>query len=191
MYYETRNLLDLRVGNSHSIKVLFHLRKIDLKWFNENSDGCIKQLVQLVSKKILPVECKEEIEKYHGLRFGGTITSSNNDGSKKKDRIGKSSGTTKRKRNSSDDKKKDRHDKKNKRLNGNSGKNKDKKITSKGKGNTSAEKNRERNSPKKQNQNETDIDDSKLSSSYFKPEITFLYAENIQIHEHKYSQIYW
>jgi len=62
MKYGTRNLLDLKVGQDRSIQVMFHLRIKDIQWFNENSERNTKEIIQLISKRILPEECKEEIE---------------------------------------------------------------------------------------------------------------------------------
>ena len=62
MFYQTRNLLDVRVGKSHTIQILFNLRQRDVPWFNDNAETYTKQLLKLLSDEILPIECKDEIE---------------------------------------------------------------------------------------------------------------------------------
>mmetsp|Transcript_19172 Transcript_19172/g.28711 ORF Transcript_19172/g.28711 Transcript_19172/m.28711 type:complete len:288 (+) Transcript_19172:105-968(+) len=171
--YGTRNLLDLRVGSAHSIQVLFLLRTVDLSWFNDNSKEYIKQLIQILSKSILPVECKEEIEN------GNTKYSSNDNKNKK------NSTTDREKRVATSSKKGIKRKRDTSKSASSVGAAKgDPKKAAKAKGATTR---KGRNSAKKQNeqtdknQKEKDITASRLSSSHFKSDNTFLFGSDIQI----------
>jgi len=65
MTYGTRTLLELSVGKTHTIEVLVHLRTDDLDWWNRDLIRHAEQLMKLISRRILPVECRDEIEDYH------------------------------------------------------------------------------------------------------------------------------
>mmetsp|Transcript_20330 Transcript_20330/g.24263 ORF Transcript_20330/g.24263 Transcript_20330/m.24263 type:complete len:310 (+) Transcript_20330:59-988(+) len=68
MTYGTRTLLELSVGKTHTIEVLVHLRTDDLDWWNRDLARHAEQLIKLISRRILPVECRDEIEDYHADR---------------------------------------------------------------------------------------------------------------------------
>lgn len=76
MAYGTRNLLELKT-KSHTLQVQLHLRTCDVAWFNQNIKDNIAKLMSLISKRILPVEFKEEIENFH---FKGTNGAGGNGG---------------------------------------------------------------------------------------------------------------
>jgi len=91
--FGTRTLLELKVGKKYSIQVLLHLRACDVDWFNHTSSGqdvddddhdddnhsdggnvntnnnahseLKSELMYLISKEILPAECKDQILPSH------------------------------------------------------------------------------------------------------------------------------
>lgn len=75
-YYHTRNIIDIKVGKSHSIQIQLHLRINDVSWFNSNSQTYMNQLCQLLSKDILPLECKVDIEKDYSVKSRDETTNS-------------------------------------------------------------------------------------------------------------------
>lgn len=64
----TRHLFEVRVGQYHTIEVLLQIRQADLSWWNEDLRNNERQLHKLIGRRILPVECREEIEKFHSRR---------------------------------------------------------------------------------------------------------------------------
>lgn len=66
--YGTRTLLELSVGKTHTIEVLIHLRTNDLEWWNCDFTRHKEQLIKLISRRILPLECRDEIESYRATR---------------------------------------------------------------------------------------------------------------------------
>ena len=60
--FGTRNLLHIQVGKTHTIQILLHLRLCHLEWFHQNVENHTQQILTIVSQRILPEECKEEIE---------------------------------------------------------------------------------------------------------------------------------
>jgi len=68
MIYDTRTLLELSVGKTHTVEVLVNLRMDDLDWWNHDLTRHTEQLIKLISRRILPVECKDEIENHHSTR---------------------------------------------------------------------------------------------------------------------------
>ena len=96
----TRNFLELRVGNTHTIEVLLHVRHKDREWFSQNSVG--DQLLQLMSTRIVPREFHTEIERYHEKVNGiileaGTKTGERNEKPLNGKMTGKVAGKRKRK----------------------------------------------------------------------------------------------
>jgi hypothetical protein len=88
--FGTRTLLELKVGKKYSVQVLLHLRACDVDWFNHTSSGhdvdddddhhsdggnihtnnsthseLKSELMYLISKEILPAECKDQILPSH------------------------------------------------------------------------------------------------------------------------------
>ena len=172
MPYQTRNLLDVRVGKSHSIQILFHLRQKDVPWFNDSAGAHIKQLLQLLSNDILPTECKDEIE-----------------GKKKNDGLEKQKGKKNMKKTLKGVKRK--HDMNDTNTSSSSSSNKgnskhsknknskEKSMQTKGKGTNSKKKN-----SKDQSSTTTATSSpssSHLSSNIFNSKNTFLFASDIQI----------
>ena len=64
----TRTLFEVRVGQYHTIEVLLQIRQADLSWWNEDIRNNERQLHKLLGRRVLPVECREEIEKFHTRR---------------------------------------------------------------------------------------------------------------------------
>lgn len=58
----TRALFELRVGSSHTIEVLLQIRLSDIHWWNSELYNHERQLYKLIGRRVLPTECKEEIE---------------------------------------------------------------------------------------------------------------------------------
>jgi hypothetical protein len=52
--YGTRNLIQLKVGQRHTIELQLHLRTCDIKWFNVDAKSNISQIFSLVSKSVMP-----------------------------------------------------------------------------------------------------------------------------------------
>jgi len=77
--------LKLRVGRSHTVEVMVHIRRKDLNWFAANENSYRKQLFQLLSRKILPKEFDEEMERYclekrkSATEDGGQVVQKNGD----------------------------------------------------------------------------------------------------------------
>lgn len=67
MAKSTRTFLELRVGRTHMVDVLLHVRRADVTWFHSSVDNK-KELLKLLSKQIIPKECEEEIDRYHDVR---------------------------------------------------------------------------------------------------------------------------
>jgi len=65
MKYGTRNLIELSFSGAFSIQVLVHLTASDVAWFNSDFKKHNSQLLSLISKEILPLACKEEVEAYY------------------------------------------------------------------------------------------------------------------------------
>ena len=87
--YGTRNLVELRVGKNGALQVQLHLRSCDVGWFNENSTGCISQLLSLISKKILPQEFQEELENTAAKKVPSSSVRSTNIETKKRKKASK------------------------------------------------------------------------------------------------------
>lgn len=179
--YGTRNVLDLKVGKSHIIQLQFHLRTSDLDWFNDCNctSKYMRQLIQIVSRTILPYECEDEIEasfisyseKNQSSKSGGT-ESATSSGTKRKQTAKKST------------KKKGDGISSSKKLKG-IGSVKSNKTVTKTK-NKSTKPTQKGHKTKRANKvNDSDNDDNNeskyLSSSHFKSGNTFLYGEDIQI----------
>ncbi|KAL7457179.1 hypothetical protein ACHAWC_008692 [Mediolabrus comicus] len=64
----TRTLFEVRVGQYHTVEVLLQIRQADLSWWNEDIRNNERQLHKLLGRRVLPVECREEIEKFHTRR---------------------------------------------------------------------------------------------------------------------------
>ncbi len=58
----TRTLLELRIGSNLTIEVLLQIRLADLDWWNSDLDNHERQLHKLIGRRVLPDECREEIE---------------------------------------------------------------------------------------------------------------------------------
>ena len=64
----TRTLFEVRVGAYHSIEVLLQIRQSDISWWNSDLRNHERQLHKLLGRRVLPVECREEIEEFHSNR---------------------------------------------------------------------------------------------------------------------------
>lgn len=60
--YTTRNVVELKVGAHRSTQLQLHLRTCDIKWFNENRDRNMEQILSLVSSEIMPQICNEQFQ---------------------------------------------------------------------------------------------------------------------------------
>jgi hypothetical protein len=58
----TRTLIELRVGSIHTIEVLLQIRLSDIHWWNSNYAEYECELYKLIGRRILPKECRHEIE---------------------------------------------------------------------------------------------------------------------------------
>ncbi|KAL9190724.1 hypothetical protein ACHAXT_000430 [Thalassiosira profunda] len=58
----TRTLFELRVGSTHTIEVLLQIRSSDIPWWNADLRAHERQLHKLIGRRVLPVECRVEIE---------------------------------------------------------------------------------------------------------------------------------
>jgi hypothetical protein len=58
----TRTLIELRVGSIHTIEVLLQIRLSDIHWWNSNYTENECELYKLIGRRILPKECRHEIE---------------------------------------------------------------------------------------------------------------------------------
>ena len=85
----TRTLFEVRVGAYHTIEVMLQIRQSDITWWKKDLRNHERQLHKLLGRRVLPVECREEIEEFHTKRrerelhkLGGN--ESQKDGKKKK-----------------------------------------------------------------------------------------------------------
>mmetsp|Transcript_10970 Transcript_10970/g.12543 ORF Transcript_10970/g.12543 Transcript_10970/m.12543 type:complete len:277 (-) Transcript_10970:102-932(-) len=62
--YGTRTFLELSVGKFHSIEVVVYLCRQDLHWWNNDVSSHQSQVFRILSREILPNECREEILTY-------------------------------------------------------------------------------------------------------------------------------
>jgi hypothetical protein len=67
MTKSTRTFLELKVGRTHTVDVLLHVRRTDVTWFHSSVDHR-KELLKLLSQQIVPKEFEQEIDCYHELR---------------------------------------------------------------------------------------------------------------------------
>lgn len=65
----TRTFLELQVGRTHSVDVLLHLRRADVKWFRSSPDLKLR-LFSLLSQHVVFREFEKEIQEYHDIRNG-------------------------------------------------------------------------------------------------------------------------
>lgn len=99
-----RVCLDLKVGNSHIVEVLLHLRRVDWEWYQSNHLAIEEELLRLVEESILSRIFAEEIEAYHrkinpGIFPKETVgsknkTNKNNTRNRKKSRKGNVASAT-------------------------------------------------------------------------------------------------
>jgi hypothetical protein len=68
-----RRCLDLRVGESHWLQAVLHLRRIDFQWYKENEDEITAELLELLETSIVPRVFGKEIENYHKRNNPGVI----------------------------------------------------------------------------------------------------------------------
>jgi hypothetical protein len=64
----TRTLFEVRVGAYHTIEVLLQIRQSDISWWNSDLRNHERQLHKLLGCRVLPVECRGEIEEFHSKR---------------------------------------------------------------------------------------------------------------------------
>jgi hypothetical protein len=60
-----RVTLDLKVGSSHVVEVLLHLRRADWDWYRSNEEAIEEELLELLEESVLSRMFGEEIEEYH------------------------------------------------------------------------------------------------------------------------------
>lgn len=95
MRLSTRTFLELRVGNTHTVKVLLHVRHKDRAWFTPLRD----QFLHLLTTRVIPREFGQEIEAYHETLSGDTVAKPGevNEKQKRSANSGQSKGKRKRK----------------------------------------------------------------------------------------------
>ena len=71
--HRPRSCLDLRVGNSHVVEVLLHLRRADWDWYQRNQQDIEEELLELMEKSVIPRMFGELIEQYHAKRNPGLL----------------------------------------------------------------------------------------------------------------------
>lgn len=111
----TRTLFEVRVGAYHTIEVLLQIRQSDIAWWNSDLRHHERQLHKLLGRRVLPVECREEIEEFHSKRKmweerKAGLSEAQKDGKKKvivgEDNLKKKASRNKRGNTSTKDKKK-------------------------------------------------------------------------------------
>lgn len=60
-----RSQIDVRVGSSHIVETLLHLRRIDYPWYLENEEEINEEFLQLLQESIIPRMFDVELEGYH------------------------------------------------------------------------------------------------------------------------------
>lgn len=60
-----RSQIDVRVGSSHVVETLLHLRREDYPWYLENEDEINEEFLQLLQESIIPRMFDLELEEYH------------------------------------------------------------------------------------------------------------------------------
>jgi hypothetical protein len=60
-----RVTLDLKVGSSHVVEVLLHLRRADWEWYQSNEEAIEEEVLDLLEESVLSRMFGEEIEEYH------------------------------------------------------------------------------------------------------------------------------
>jgi hypothetical protein len=94
MPFGTRNFLQVRVGKTHTIQVLIHVRLAHLNWYNQHEDEYTRQILKIISRRILPHECHEDIRPPSPSKKEDTTTTTKTTVASKK------KGASKRKRKS-------------------------------------------------------------------------------------------
>lgn len=80
----TRTIFELRVGSTHTIEVLLQIRLSDIAWWNSNLRDHERQLHKLIGRRVLPSECRTEIEADLAKMQGAHA---NNDTKKKRGKV--------------------------------------------------------------------------------------------------------
>lgn len=60
-----RSQIDVRVGRSHVVETLIHLRREDYLWYLENEEEINEEFLQLLQESIIPRMFDAELEEYH------------------------------------------------------------------------------------------------------------------------------
>lgn len=112
----TRKLFEVRVGAYHTIEILLQIRQADIAWWNSDLRNHERQLHKLLGRRVLSVECRDEIEAFHARRKkreerkAGFVSEAQTDGKKKvvvgEDNLKKKAKSNKRDKASKDKKKK-------------------------------------------------------------------------------------
>ena len=63
--HRPRTCLEFRVGKSHLVEVLLHLRRADWDWYSRNEQEISDELLELMERSVIPRMFGEEIEQYH------------------------------------------------------------------------------------------------------------------------------
>jgi hypothetical protein len=94
MRLSTRTFLELRVGTTHTVEVLLHVRHKDRAWFSPLRD----QFLHLLTTRVIPREFGEEIEAYHEALSGDKVAKPGEANEKQKRSANSAQGKGKRKR---------------------------------------------------------------------------------------------
>jgi hypothetical protein len=89
--HRPRVCLDLKVGRSHVVEVLLHLRRSDWEWYRSSHQVIEEELLSLLYESVLPRMFGAEIESYH-RKHNPRIFPPEEVGTKNKHKTSKKSG---------------------------------------------------------------------------------------------------
>lgn len=92
-----RTALDIRVGNSHVVEVLLHLRRADWTWYRANDKEIEEELFILLESSILSRMFGDEVEAYHKRKNPHLFADESRIGSKNAKHRSKKSDNSKKK----------------------------------------------------------------------------------------------
>jgi len=60
-----QSLVDLQVGETHLVEVMFHLRRKDWNWYHENEQDLEDELMDVLSTSVIPRMFGDILDDYH------------------------------------------------------------------------------------------------------------------------------
>eukprot|EP00980_Cylindrotheca_fusiformis_P020972 scaffold7987_cov200-Cylindrotheca_fusiformis.AAC.1 len=63
-----RSQIDVRVGSSHLVETLLHLRRADYDWYHDNAADIEQELLELLEESVIPRMFEDDIEGFHRRR---------------------------------------------------------------------------------------------------------------------------